>query len=109
MPYFANTVYSDAQASKYVDGAGVHWYFGDAFPQLEQTHDQFPDKFILATEGCETDGVKLQDWGRGEDYGHDILGDLNHWVIGWTDWNIVLNQQGGPNHLTSNNFCKSNG
>jgi len=31
------------------------------------------------------------------------MGDLNNWAVGWTDWNIVLNQQGGPNHL--NNYC----
>ena len=27
------------------------------------------------------------------------IGDLNNWVQGWTDWNIVLDTQGGPNHL----------
>jgi hypothetical protein len=31
------------------------------------------------------------------------MGDLNNWAEGWTDWNLVLNPQGGPNHL--NNFC----
>ncbi|KAK8773049.1 hypothetical protein V5799_012418 [Amblyomma americanum] len=23
--------------------------------------------------------------------------DLNHWVTGWTDWNLALNTGGGPN------------
>jgi len=40
---------------------------------------------------------------NGERYAHDTLGDLNNWVTGWTDWNIVLDTQGGPNHL--NNWC----
>ena len=22
---------------------------------------------------------------------------MNHWVTGWTDWNLVLDLQGGPN------------
>lgn len=28
---------------------------------------------------------------------HNILEDLNHWVVGWTDWNLALDRQGGPN------------
>lgn len=23
--------------------------------------------------------------------------DLEHWVTGWTDWNLALNMEGGPN------------
>ena len=26
-----------------------------------------------------------------------FLQDLNHWSVGWTDWNLVLNMRGGPN------------
>jgi len=33
------------------------------------------------------------------------LQDLNHWVTGWTDWNIALNLDGGPNWV--NNFVDS--
>jgi len=31
--------------------------------------------------------------------------DLNHWVSGWTDWNLALDEQGGPNW--ANNFVDS--
>jgi len=24
---------------------------------------------------------------------------LNNWAVGWVDWNILLDMQGGPNHL----------
>jgi glucosylceramidase len=30
-------------------------------------------------------------------YAQDILGDLNNFAVGWTDWNIVLDMKGGPN------------
>lgn len=30
-------------------------------------------------------------------------GDLEHYAVGWTDWNMVLNEYGGPNHV--GNFC----
>jgi glucosylceramidase len=36
-------------------------------------------------------------------YARDIIVGLNHWVSGWVDWNIVLDQDGGPNHV--GNFC----
>lgn len=34
-----------------------------------------------------------------------MIGDLNNYAMGWTDWNLVLSQDGGPNHL--NNTCDS--
>jgi glucosylceramidase len=36
-------------------------------------------------------------------YARNIIVSLNHGVEGWIDWNIVLDQQGGPNHV--GNFC----
>ncbi len=57
----------------------------------------------VASEACTC--PPSTDWGNGESYGHDILGDLQNWAVGWTDWNIVLNPQGGPNHVS--NFCNA--
>jgi len=36
-------------------------------------------------------------------YARDIIVGLDHWLTGWIDWNIVLDQRGGPNHV--GNFC----
>jgi len=36
-------------------------------------------------------------------YARDLIDGLNHWFVGWIDWNLVLDQNGGPNHV--NNFC----
>ena len=36
-------------------------------------------------------------------YARNIIVSLNHWVEGWIDWNVVLDQRGGPNHV--GNFC----
>jgi glucosylceramidase len=36
-------------------------------------------------------------------YARNIIVSLDHWLGGWVDWNIVLDRQGGPNHV--NNFC----
>ncbi|KAL1422245.1 hypothetical protein MTO96_022126 [Rhipicephalus appendiculatus] len=39
----------------------------------------------------------LGSWDRAEEYASDIIEDLNHWASGWTDWNLALDTQGGPN------------
>ena len=36
-------------------------------------------------------------------YARNIIVSLNHWMEGWIDWNIVLDRNGGPNHV--GNFC----
>jgi glucosylceramidase len=32
-----------------------------------------------------------------------MIHDFNNGTVGWTDWNILLDEQGGPNHVE--NFC----
>jgi glucosylceramidase len=32
-----------------------------------------------------------------------MINDFNNGVVGWTDWNVLLDEQGGPNHVQ--NFC----
>lgn len=41
-------------AARYVDGSAVHYYFDDMISAdvLSITQYDYPDKFILATEGC---------------------------------------------------------
>ncbi len=97
---WSQTIYSDAEAAKYVWGTAIHWYTGDQFDNVNQAHNLFPDKPILATEATE---VREKDptnpvWEKGEHYAHDIIGDMNNWVVGWIDWNLILDLLGGPDH-----------
>jgi glucosylceramidase len=32
-----------------------------------------------------------------------MINDFNNGTVAWTDWNILLDQNGGPNHV--GNFC----
>jgi len=32
-----------------------------------------------------------------------MIHDFNNGAVGWTDWNILLDETGGPNHV--GNFC----
>jgi len=101
----AKVVLDDPKASQYVWGTGFHWYMGDNFDNVQRVHDAFPDKALLFTEGCQEGGPHLNDWRVGERYARSILNDLNRWTVGWVDWNLVLDEQGGPNHV--GNYCSA--
>jgi glucosylceramidase len=32
-----------------------------------------------------------------------MINDFNNGIVGWTDWNILLDEKGGPNHV--GNLC----
>lgn len=99
----ASTVLRDPEAAKYVWGTGFHWYVSEDFDNVGKVHELFPDKHLLFTEGCQECGVKLGQWFTGERYGRNMIGDLNNWTEGYIDWNIVLDENGGPNHV--GNLC----
>lgn len=99
----ADTVLSDDEANKAVWGVGNHWYVSEAFEELSKVHDKYPDKHLIFTEGCIEGGVQLGAWHTGERYARNIMGDMNNWLEGFLDWNIVLDEQGGPNHV--GNYC----
>lgn len=66
-----------------------------------------PDKHILFTEGCqELAGTSLdairEEWKFGERYAMNIISDVNNGTEGWIDWNLFLDENGGPNHVDNN-------
>jgi glucosylceramidase len=106
----ANVVFSDPEASKYIWGMGFHWYETWAggnpmFENVARVHEAYPDKNLLFTEGCveKFDAKNYQLWANGERYGTSMIHDFNNGTVGWTDWNILLDENGGPNHV--GNFC----
>lgn len=99
----ASKVLSDPEAAQYVWGTGLHWYVSEEFENLSKVHNAFPDKHLIFTEGCIEGGVQLGAWHTGERYARNIMGDLNNYLEAWIDWNIVLNEEGGPNHV--GNYC----
>jgi len=105
LPAWADGIFEDPLSDQYVDGFAVHWYvdFLGMANSLDKVHEKYPDKFILYTEACtgsypwDLEKVLLGSWERGQDYIFNIIEDLNHWSVGWTDWNIALDMNGGPN------------
>ena len=104
----------------------------EVFPEaLTYAHHKAPNKHLIQTEACVDSEVphwrddawywqkEATDWGwdwaaENEKYLHpkyapvnryaeDIIGCLNNYVDGWVDWNMVLDQNGGPNWFK--NWC----
>lgn len=101
----ASVVLSDPEAARYVWGTGFHWYGEDHFDHVQLLHDAWPDKQLLFTEGCQEGGPHLGSWDLGERYARSMINDLNRWTVGWIDWNLLLDQSGGPNHV--GNLCSA--
>ena len=106
----ANTILGDPEAAKYVWGTGFHWYetwtgSEPNFQNLGLIKESFPDKELIFTEGCNEgfNPEKYQFWPNAERYGKSMINDFNNGTVGWTDWNILLDENGGPNHVQ--NFC----
>jgi len=106
----ARVIFDDPQASKYAWGMGFHWYetwAGGApmFANVGAVHRAWPAKHLLLTEATVEgfDPARMQSFANAERYGTALINDFNNGAEGWTDWNILLDEKGGPNHV--GNFC----
>jgi len=106
----ASTVLDDPAAARYVWGVGYHWYetwtgSGMLFDNVRRVREAYPATNLLLTEACveKFSFDRLGDWQLGEKYGYSMLNDFNAGAVGWLDWNVLLDQTGGPNHV--GNFC----
>lgn len=106
----ASTVLNDPEAAKYLWGIGFHWYEPwsggqPMFDNVRLVHEAYPATNLIFTEGCKEkfDINKINDWKLGELYGTNMINDFNNGIVAWTDWNILLDETGGPNHVM--NLC----
>lgn len=105
----ASTILNDPEAAKYVWGIGFHWYeswTGAPTPEnLKLVSQAFPEKPTLLTEACNYPfgWDTFDEWKWGENYGAAMISDFNNGAVAWTDWNVLLDETGGPNHV--GNFC----
>ena len=106
----ASTILDDPQAAKYVWGIGFHWYENwsggqQMFDNVKLVNQAYPKTNLIFTEGCKEkfDINRINDWSLGELYGTNMINDFNNGITAWTDWNILLDETGGPNHVK--NLC----
>jgi glucosylceramidase len=106
----ASVILNDPEANKYVWGTGFHWYedWKDGQPMYHnvgKVNEAFPDKNLIFTEGCNEsyDLSRITEPRLAERYGKAMINDFNNGTVAWTDWNILLDETGGPNHV--GNLC----
>lgn len=96
----------ESDKAEAISGVAFHWYSGDHFEALTEARKIIgPHRDLIFTEGCEafSAGDHSRDVSYAEHYARELIGDLNAGSNGILDWNIVLDDQGGPNHV--GNFC----
>lgn len=95
----------DDTTAHMVKGIAFHWYSGDHFEELQMIRDKFPFLKLILSEAC----IEYSKFGADEElgnvkkYAHEIIGNLNAGMNSFYDWNILLDENGGPNH--AGNFC----
>lgn len=95
----------DETTAHIVTGIAFHWYSGDHFEALQMIRERFPDKKLILSEACiEYSKFASDDYLKNaQKYAHDMIGNMNHGMNAFYDWNVVLDEVGGPNHV--GNFC----
>ena len=95
----------DDETRDLVAGAAFHWYSGDHFEALDLCHARFPDKKLIVSESC----IEYRKFDPGDacsaalHISHELMGDLNHGISAFLDWNLLVDEQGGPNYV--GNYC----
>ena len=95
----------DKETTGMIRGMAFHWYSGDHFEALRMIREKYPDKQLLLSEACiEYSKFSADDYlNNAQKYAHDMMGNLNEGMNTFLDWNLILNEEGGPNHV--GNFC----
>lgn len=97
----------DDETDSMIAGLAFHWYSGDHFEALDLVTRKFPGKKMVMSEACieysKFDKSNYLD--NAQKYAHDTIGNLNNGMTAFYDWNLVLDENGGPNHVQ--NLCDS--
>lgn len=97
----------DDTTREMVTGVACHWYSGDHFENLSLLRQFYPDLKLIVSESC----IEYSKYDAADSavnagrLSHEIMGDLNHGVTAFYDWNLLLDQNGGPNHV--GNYCQA--
>ena len=108
----------DDETAEMIEGIAFHWYSGDHFESLDMARTLFPDKKLMGSECCALHppgktspfaalsgmngpSIAEVEYEDAAAYGHDIIGDLNNGMNRWIDWNLCVDKNGGPRHVSS--------
>lgn len=96
----------DSDTDHMIAGLAFHWYSGDHFDALRLVREHYPEKKLIFSEGCiEYSIFDKNQLVNAQMYAHDMLGNFNAGMNSFLDWNIALDENGGPNYV--GNYCEA--
>jgi len=93
----------DYDKTNLIKGSAVHWYCGEQFEELRKHNEMFPDRTLIETECCIESTPNNHTYESAERYARHILNNLKYDCLAYIDWNLFLDETGGPNWV--NNLC----
>ncbi len=95
------------QDNEKIAGIGFHYYSGPYFDNLKKIREENSNILLFNTESCcgYSPYDELEWVNDAEIYLKDIIGDFNAGCNAYLDWNLFLDEFGGPCHV--NNPVKS--
>lgn len=90
-----------------VGGVAFHYYTGNHFDEIKKIREKYKELFLVNSEMCcAYSPYNEKNWiSSAEYYINDIIGDMNNGINAYLDWNILLDENGGPTYR--NNPVKS--
>ena len=103
----------DEENNDYIYGIAYHWYDNFCNQELSKVHDLYSDKVLLFTEGCvelllldqDNPSKNIGSFENGLRYAKNYILDSENFSSGFIDWNLLLDENGGPNYV--GNFCEA--
>lgn len=93
----AKTILENKKVNERVWAVGHHWYSGDHFEGLSLVEENLK-KPNICTEFCASFGMIKDVKKLAERYGREICENINNYCIGICDWNLFMDEFGGPYH-----------
>jgi glucosylceramidase len=105
--------FNEPGARNAYEGIAYHWYDAGCSEEIAKVHALYPEKKILFTEGCvellnlnhDHPEQAIGNFDAASRYAENYLKDLKAGSQGFLDWNVLLDLQGGPNHV--GNYCEA--
>src|SRR5687767_5804908 len=94
-PDYPILIYKDAEASRYIDGAGFHLYNGK-IEALSDVHDLYPDKNIYFTEQMVVEKPGEQTIRITSPVRRLIIGATRNWSRNVLEWNLAADPENKP-------------
>lgn len=98
LPKIVDKLYKD---NPLIGGIGFHYYTGSYFANTKIVRKKYPKLLLINTEMCcgFSEFSELNWLDDAEIYLKELMGDANSGVNAFLDWNILLDENGGPCHF----------